>query len=196
MKRRNGTYNIVLILLIIAVVILYFVYTSPSYSLYKTKRAIEKHDYAMFTKYINLDSVINNAMNKIQENKLDSNDTLEKLELELKRSIVFGLMPQAMLIIKNQFEKGIENGNFDYLFINRFHHSGTKQRNLWDKIKNIRIEDLEFVNRSGSNVMIGINCYPITNARKFIFRIRMCRIGDHWQIVELIDFINFKILLN
>ncbi|TMA51093.1 MAG: DUF2939 domain-containing protein [Deltaproteobacteria bacterium] len=42
---------------------------TPSYSLYRIKSALEAHDYPAFARYVDVDSVLDHALDEVVENK-------------------------------------------------------------------------------------------------------------------------------
>jgi hypothetical protein len=75
-------------------------FTGPVYSLYKSRKAIEQHDFQKFQEYINLDSIIDNFAFNMKVPNPEPEDTLEKLEMELGIGILYGLKPQMTKIIR------------------------------------------------------------------------------------------------
>jgi Protein of unknown function (DUF2939) len=43
--------------------------STPSYSLYRIKRALEAHDYATFSRYVDVDSVLDHALDEFGDNE-------------------------------------------------------------------------------------------------------------------------------
>jgi hypothetical protein len=198
MSKRKIFFIIACILVCAGAFIAFNIFTGPVYSIYKSKKAIEKHNYKMFLEYVNLDSVINNFNFKIPVNEPEPEDTLEKLELELGMGILYGLKPQMINIIKKQLRKSIEKGCLDYLFENKNEHlvEESKSIDMWKKWTSIRYSKIEYIIKTGRTATIGLRCYTGSSNKEFTFRIRLRKSGFHWQIVELTDFLNLGKLVD
>jgi hypothetical protein len=148
----------------------------------------------MLLKYNNLDSMINNFSNKLSFIEPESNDTLEQLEMELGRGILYGLKGQMTKIIKKQIKKSVENGNLDYLFNNS--ESNINPTDKWKRWHSIRFSKIESINKSNGIADVCLKFIYLKNNKDFIFNLKMRKKNHHWEIVDLTDFLNLGKLID
>lgn len=94
-----------------------YIKSTQQFSLYKTAKAVEAHDYETFTKYFDIDSVVDNVLDKafksVEEQVGESSDDVW---YELGKSFAEGLVMTMKPAIKEQLradiKREIEAGSF------------------------------------------------------------------------------------
>lgn len=95
LSKRNLLFVSLFLLLIIFLAFTYLFYTGPRYSIIRIGQTIEKRDYEEFSKYVDVDSIIDNMMNDMPEDELGlsalfSGTIKDTLESSLKTSVENG----------------------------------------------------------------------------------------------------------
>lgn len=93
----------------------FYIHSTPQYSLYQIRRAIISHDYEMFSKYVDIDSLVDSliaqslASQKSQVNQKEENEW-EKMGSIVAQGLVSVMKPalkeQVKAVIKKQVESG------------------------------------------------------------------------------------------
>ena len=185
--KNKYVYTLVSLLIILAAsfFIMRF-YKGPAYSLCQSKKAVLNHDYVGFSKYINIDSVINNYVVKLPARLPEPLDTLEELVIKLGRSAVFGLKPQMTRIVNKLLKKAIEQGKMDYLFASNDKKASFKIPTIdkWKNWKAVSFIKTDYIFKQGSTARAGLLFKNHNKGNQFVIRIRMIKKDKHWQIVE------------
>lgn len=147
-----------------------YIRTSPQYSLYQMYRAIEARDYEKVTKYVDVDSVVDNTVNQIleetkEETQADESDPWAAFGQSLAEGFIMAFKPQLKEEAKNTIRNQIESGEFkkDY-----------KPGNLAKAYTKINVE------REGKVARVTIN-----SEEKEPLKLKMRQKENYWQVFEL-----------
>lgn len=93
--------------------------SSPQYSLYKMDQAVKNKDYETFVKYFNVDSVIEDLLDKALESsekeiakKYPGNSEEAKMAKKYTEDLLNSLAPQMKTQAKEEIKKQVESGKF------------------------------------------------------------------------------------
>lgn len=120
-----------------------FIKTTPQYSIYQLYKSAENHDYDRFSKYIDVDGVVNDivdsafdsAMEKTDDEVSESNNSFYQMGYELGQQLAqswfMSMKPQIKEELKNDIRESVEEGTFkeDY-----------KTASLFLAFKNLKVE--------------------------------------------------------
>ena len=141
----------------------YYIVGTPTYSLYKIKKAIQNHDSTEFNKYIDVERVVSSLIDDASKN-MQEDDSLS----EFSKNLAQTFLPALKETLRNSINKSIEeisNGESD-------------------KLSSVKIKD---ITKEGKSANVTID-----NAQGEIIKLNMIQTtGRYWKIVR-IDFNDFK----
>ncbi len=92
--------------------------TTPQFSLYKMIRAVKSHDYETFTKYFDVDSVVDNVIAKALEStrskgvEESEGSEWEELGKDFAEGLITMMKPALKERFKEEIKRGVETGGF------------------------------------------------------------------------------------
>ena len=197
MKRKKLLIIVGGIILLIAIIggILYWNFkTGPKYSILQVKTALEDHDFALFEKYVDMESVMSSLIDQVLEiNKSTSSpkNEWEQLGQDLGTGLVNLLKPQLSSLYKQQIQKWVESGKFET-------ENSTQQNlnyslnDLWSRSNADKITGIEYIKKEGKIAYIGFGIKQERFDNTLIFNIKMRDKGGYWQVAELMDLVKFQ----
>jgi len=84
---------------------------TPSYSLYQIKQALETHDYALFTQYVDVDSVLDHALDELTdtgEKNTKGREPHGSLAKALRKGLLKNFARDARAVVKAGLEIAVE----------------------------------------------------------------------------------------
>ena len=142
-----------------------YVRTTPRYSLYQLKSALENHDPERALLFIDIDSIVDNLLRDVlQKQEVAPKNQWEKAGNDLGKGLVMMMMPAMKESLKTQFKSAIASAD---------------EKNGLQKIKSAGLWDGEITVNGGSAVL-AIDNDGIT-------KFRMIKSTDgYWKITEII----------
>lgn len=153
--------------------------TSPQYSLWQAKEALEKHDLAAFEKYVNIDAVVESLLAEVVP--------------DFAQPMLALFKPQLVKLAKQEIVYYVEKGSlaeekktetdFDFSF------SDLSKKTL---DKKGQFQGLEYVKKERGSALIGLKFLPEKSTEPLILELQMQDQGNYWRIVgisKLSDFI-------
>lgn len=167
-------------LFIIGVIFLFFyIKSTPQYSLFKVYQSVKKHDYTTFSKFVDVDTLVDSLVDKsLEESKKQREENNSSSEWEeLGNSFADGLVtlmkPTLVSTIKSSFQKNIESGDFEFNY---------QSKDIFKFIKDMKIK------KDGNLAVIVIN-----DKDNNPLNIKMRKIDNYWQIFDMdIDLSNIN----
>src|SRR3989338_9248560 len=110
--------GIIGILLIVAFAGWQIIKVSPQYSVYQIYQATSQHDYEKFKKYVDVEGISNNVIDKAlasatEETKNNaSNDPFYQLGKTFAMGLITAMKPRLKEEIVSGIQKAVEQGNF------------------------------------------------------------------------------------
>lgn len=118
-KKLKIILPVLVVLLVISVIIGWqIIKSSPQYSIYQVYQAVGKHDYDKFKKYVDVEGVSNNVIDKAlasatEETKNNtSNDPFYQLGQTFAMGLITAMKPRLKEEIVSGIQKAVEQGNF------------------------------------------------------------------------------------
>ena len=148
---------------------------TPQYSLYLAGQAVENRDYAEFTKYMDIDAVVNTAVDqavaKTKKQQLDrtgipADDDFDRLGRRFTDGFTKTLEPALAAEIKREIRQQVESGTF----LQRIHSDSVID--TYGKIRSI--------DQKGDTAYV-----TVVGSSGYDFTIKLRRDRDHWRIYEL-----------
>jgi hypothetical protein len=148
---------------------------TPQYSLYLTGQALKHRDYAAFTKYVDIDAVVDTAVNQaiaktkkqqIDRTAIPADDDFDRLGQRFTDDFTKTLRPKLLAEIKREVRTQVESGTFPQ----RIHSDSVID--TYHKIRSIR--------REGDKANV-----TVVGDSGYDFTIKMRKAGGHWRIYEL-----------
>ena len=166
---------IALIAVVAALGVWLYIKGTPQYSLYLAGQAVENRDYAEFTKYVDIDAVVNTAVDQavaktkkqqIDRTAIPADDDFDRLGRRFTDSFTKTLEPALAAEIKREVRQQVESGTF----LQRIHSDSVID--TYGKIRSI--------DRKGDTAYV-----TVVDDSGYDFTIKLRRDGDHWRIYEL-----------
>lgn len=111
---------------------------SPKYSLYQVYKAIDKHDYETFKKYVNVEDVSNNVIDKAfasveeeSKNAAVSDDPFSQLGYNIGLGLITQMKPRLKEELISGIKKSVEEGSFKNEY---------KPKNIINYLTNIKVK--------------------------------------------------------
>lgn len=147
----------------------YYYVGTPSYSLYKLKKAIQNHDSASFNKYVDVDRIVDDLMNTaVAQTEKEMGDLKDNPFGELGMTIAKGLMSSMKEQMKTEINKSIEEIS----------------ENKDDKYSKVEIENIVKEGKSAKVTLV--------NSEGDTIKMDMIEMpGRYWRIVS-VNFDDFK----
>ncbi len=166
--------KIVLTIVIITIAIIasaFYIKSTPQYSLYKMYQSVKNHDYGTFSKFVDVDTLVENLVDKsIEESKKEqeqkgSTDEWEQLGNSFAEGLVALMRPSLTAAIKSGIQKNIESGDFklDY-----------QPKDIFKVLTDIKIK------KNGKTATITVNG---KDNKPFTFKMRQK--DDYWQVFNM-----------
>jgi hypothetical protein len=167
-----GLTILIVVILVSAFITWQFIRVSPQYSVYRIYKAVENHDYDTFKKYVDVEGVSNNVVDKVfskaeeyTKKEALKADAFSQMGYELGIALVMQMKPKIKEEMVSEIKKSVETGNFkkDY-----------KPQNISDYYNHIS------VNKDGkiADVVIKVK-------GKDDLKLKMRNKGDYWQIFDM-----------
>lgn len=196
MKKKLLVVASILLTVIIAVGgIIYWNYTgTPEYSLSQVEKAIEQRDLTSFQKYVDIEGVVNSLVDQVIEftsaqYENEAKDEWEQMGVELGKKLVKILKPTLVEILKQQILMYIQTGK-----INNDESKGNiSTLKLWDKINREKsaLRGISYVKKEGKNAYVGLELFQEKYDTSLTLSLKMINKGGYWQIVEIVDLLEF-----
>jgi hypothetical protein len=154
------------IIFIVAILGAYaYVRTTPRYSLYQLRSALEDHDPERALLFIDIDSIVDNLLrDMIQKQDSAPKDQWQKMGNDLGKGLALMMAPAMKESLKSQFKTAIASGD---------------EKNNLQKIKSSGLWDSE-ITVNGGSAILAINNNGIT-------KFRMIKsTNGYWKIIEII----------
>ena len=152
-----------------------YVKGTPQYSLYLAGQAVEDRNYAEFTRYVDVDQVVDTAMDEglaqaeREQAKLPSapgDEAFAELGQELAASMIKALKPTLIAETKKQIRKEVEAGTFE---------KDIQSESIWESWQKVRS-----VVRHGDTADVVVRGDDGKDVK-----MKMRKTGGHWQVYEL-----------
>lgn len=139
--------------------------TTPRYSLYQLRSALENHDPERALLFIDIDSIVDNLLrDMLQKQDSAPKDPLQKRGNDLGKGLALMMAPAMKETLKSQFKAAIASAD---------------EKNDLQKIKSAGLWDSE-VTVTGGSAVVTINNNGIT-------KFRMIKsLNGYWKITEII----------
>lgn len=195
-KIKNIKYKIILFVLFIGVMSLSIslgLKVSPKYSLKQLDIAISEQDIVTFDKYVDLDKVVDNAIDQIWQ--YYSNPTVDNkktrwtdLRTEISQSLLSVAKPNLSHVIKKEI--------YNYILTGKLGENNPHDKNPLISLlmtlakERINPEEWEFqtINYSKVNedaAFLGLTYYDHLNEANFIVEMKMRNMNGYWQLIEI-----------
>lgn len=144
--------------------------SSPQYSLYQMYGAVKEHNYEKFKKYVDIDSVTTNVVDKAIESAKQNTDTTsgnvwENLGATFAVSLFDSMKPGFKTTLTSTIQKAVEEGTFK---------SDYKPKNI------IQIFQMISVKRDGKVADITIKAKGVSD-----LHIKMRNLNGYWQVFDM-----------
>ncbi|MFZ2026624.1 MAG: hypothetical protein WAV30_05035 [Microgenomates group bacterium] len=145
-----------------------YVRTTPQYSLFNAYQAVSVRDYQAFTKYADVDQIVDTYVaQKFKNNDTEQNsdNILLQLRTTLMNALQKNLKPAAANTTKAIIRKGVESGTFFALY---------KPHTVFIMLitaQVIQVDDVASV--------------EIREKDKQTITLKMRKLPDHWQVYEV-----------
>lgn len=145
-----------------------YVRTTPQYSLFMAYRAVGSRDYEAFTKYVDVDKIIDTYVTqkfKIEEGEKRPDNFLLQLGNKLISTLRRNMQPTAVNATKVIVKKGVESGTLFSLYKPHTVFAMLITAKVIQDNDDVRVELVE--------------------KDKQIITLKMRKIQDHWQVYEV-----------
>ncbi|MCL5409654.1 MAG: DUF4352 domain-containing protein [Patescibacteria group bacterium] len=141
--------GVVGILLVVAFIGWQFIKVSPQYSVYQIYQATSQHDYEKFKKYVDVEGISNNVIDKALAQATESttkdtsnNDPFYQLGQTIGIGLINSMKPQLKEKMTTEIKKAVEEGTFKtaYKPKNIFGYFNTVQANKDGKVATVTIK--------------------------------------------------------
>ncbi len=146
---------------------------SPQYSVYQIYQATKKHDYEKFKKYVNVDEVSENVVDKVLEKATEetasdtsNDDPFYQLGQSIGLGLIASMKPQLKEQMVTEIKKTVEEGTFQ---------EGYKPKNVLSYFKLVKTE------KDGKVATITISSPDEEDELTF----KMRNEGGYWQIFDM-----------
>ena len=108
---------IALVCTVLSLIGVYYIQSTPQYSLYRTYAAARAHDYPTFTKYVDVDSVATGAVERYlttAESAIEErwgNTRWGKFGVQIGRKVIRSAQPNVNNLVKTWIENEVTSGN-------------------------------------------------------------------------------------
>ena len=108
---------IALVCTVLSLIGVYYIQSTPQYSLYRAYAAARAHDYPTFTKYVDVDSVATGAVEQYlatAESAIEErcgNTRWGKFGLQIGRNVMRSAQPNVNKLVKTWIENEVTSGN-------------------------------------------------------------------------------------
>lgn len=142
-----------------------YIRTTPRYSLYQLRSALENHDPERALLFIDIDSIVDNLLrDTLQKQDTTPKNQWEKTGNDLGKGLALMMAPAMKAALKSQFKSAI---------------SSTDEKNDLQKINSVGLWNGEIVVNGGSAVLVIDN--------NGITKFRMIKsTNGYWKIIEII----------
>lgn len=145
-----------------------YVRTTPQYSLFKAYQAVSVRDYQAFTKYADVDRIVDTYVaQKFKDDDMEqrSDNILLQLRTTLMNTLRRNVKPAAANTTKIVIKKGVESGTFFALY---------KPHTVLMMLLTAKVIQVDDVAR-----------VEIKEKDKQTTILKMRRLQDHWQVYEV-----------
>lgn len=145
-----------------------YVRTTPQYSLFKAYQAVSARDYQTFTKYTDVDRIVDTYVAqkfKDDDAEQSSDNILLQLKATLMNTLRRNVKPAAANTTKALIRKGVESGTLFVMY---------KPHTVFVMLVTAKIIQLD------NNVNV-----EIKEKDKQTATLKMRRLQDHWQVYEV-----------
>ena len=117
MRRYRIWLIIALVCTVLSLIGVYYIQSTPQYSLYRTYAAARAHDYPTFTKYVDVDSVATGAVERYlttAESAIEErwgNTRWGKFGVQIGRKVIRSAQPNVNNLVKTWIENEVTSGN-------------------------------------------------------------------------------------
>ncbi|HUV46852.1 MAG TPA: DUF4352 domain-containing protein [Candidatus Bathyarchaeia archaeon] len=167
MKFKKVLPIILILLIVFGFFGIEYIKTSPQFSMYKMSKAVRQHNYEEFSKYFDMDSVVNNIIDKaFKETEEESTDNeLGELGKGFAEGLLIMMKPALKEEFKNQLKEQVETGSFG----ENYQTKNTLKAFTMTRVKKEgHIAQIEITNENGE---------------KFNFKMR--KKDDYWQVFDM-----------
>ena len=166
MKNKKFWMIIIITIAILSGLFLYLKST-PQYSLFRMYWSVKQRDYTTFSKFVDIDSVVNNLVDKVIENEKQQNlnnstDEWASLGNSFAEGLITLMKPTLTSEIKSGIQKGVESGDFDTKY---------QPKEMIGILRNIKVK------RDGKVATVTIN-----NKDNKPFNFKMRKLNGYWQV--------------
>ena len=152
--------------------------TSPQYSIWQAKEALEKHDLVKFEKYVNIEAVVESLLAEVVPDFVQPMLALFK--------------PQLVKLAKQEIVYYVEKDNLDEekqteTDLN-FSFSDLSKKTLDNKGE---FQGLEYVKKEAGYALVGLKFLPEKSTEPLILELQMQDQGNYWRIVGISNLSDF-----
>ncbi len=171
-KRLKIILSVLVVLLVVSAIIGWqIIKSSPQYSIYQVYQAVNKHDYEKFKKYVDVEGISNNVIDKVLASATEEtkNNTSSDPFYQLGQTFAIGLFTSMKPKLKEEMvsgiQKAVEQGDFkkDYQPKNV-----TNFFSLVEVKKNGKVADVVIKAQGKDNL-----------------KLKMREINGYWQIFDM-----------
>lgn len=150
--------------------------TGPTYSLMQAGLALKNNDKAAIEKYVDLDGVLNNAVDIfVQEGiKQAKKDNDNEMVIAMASSFLSAMKPAIVSAMKDGVLQAIDEAKKD----------GNFQENQNKIQENIKIKSAKTIKKNGDNASVEL-IMDIPEKQNVRFILGMKRYGDYWKVEKL-----------
>ena len=178
-KKSSGSKLLIVLLIVLGVILVAvvgaFMYakSTPQYSLYKMDQAVKSKDYETFSKYFNVDAVIDDLLDKALEaskqeiaKTYPSGSQESEVAQKYAKDLLDKLAPQMKKQAKEEIKKQVESGKFieDY-----------SQPNIINAFTNTKVK------MEGNDAVVTVTDPKTKNSVSF----RMRKKASYWEIYKI-----------
>lgn len=163
----------------------YYIWSrSPQYALRRAATAAADHDLTTFQRFVDteklsarfVDDMLASVTEEAQKNEFGG----------LAAGMVMMMRPQLVKAAQDSLERGIETGKFEP----EKKDGGNPAEAVKPYWKPAAANEsgyrrVAYVKKQGKIALAGLEIYDADVAKPFIIDLKLCDVGDHWQIVEV-----------
>lgn len=164
--------GLVLVLSVIVIAAWQVIKVSPQYSIYQIYQATDQHDYDKFRKYVDVESISNNVVDKalssaINKSKQDTSnkDSFYQLGYNIGLGLVSAMKPQLKKEVVSSIKNAVEEGSFKTEY---------KPKSIIDYFNAVTVKK----NSKVADI-------AIKSMGKEILKLKMRNVDDHWQVFDM-----------
>lgn len=163
--------------------------TSPEYSLWQIKMAVDQHDLASFNKYVDIEGILGEFIDVALKQTPDvpkPESAAEEFGQTLGMGLIESMKPQLIQEGKKAISDAIETGDFGTTAENDSSSDKTLLgilKSLGDKKNSFK--GIEYSKTDGEIAIVGLNIHHEEKNSDLLLELKMRNMGDYWQLARV-----------